>query len=136
MENVDRAASSPLGLVKWAVALVVLVCALAVGQGNARAANSGTEMCVDQEAVVGVWVNVSGGASGWASRWGSGYYQGWSYNTQGRPYSLTVGCGGSPSSWRYSTSTPYYSYWSNIDCFPGWAYGLGGIYAYNRCYAA
>ena len=122
------------------VAAVVLgvgsVGLLISGQGVAAAANSGRAMCVDQSPVVGVWVNVSGGNSGWAARSGSGFEQGWSYNTQGKAYSLTVGCGGTPASWRTSTSTPYYSTgWSNVTCFPGWSYGFGSVWVQNRCYA-
>jgi hypothetical protein len=114
---------------------LVLTAIFATGQSSALAANSGTVTCIDQEQVVGVWVNVSGGASNFATRSGSGYSQHWSYNTQGRPYSLTVGCGGSTASWRYSTSTPYYSTgWSSVSCFPGGSYGYGTAYVYNRCY--
>jgi hypothetical protein len=119
-----------------AFAVVVGAVTTAVSASPAFAATSGTEMCVNQDPVVGVWVNVAGGTSGWATRTGSGYSQTWSYNTQGKSYSLTVGCGGTPASWNASTSTPSYSSsWSNVVCFPGWAYGLGGIYAHDRCYA-
>ena len=108
---------------------------VAVGTQEASAANGGTAMCADQSKVVGVWVNVSGGTSGWASRSGSGYSQNWSYNTQGRSYSLTVGCGGTTARWATSTSTPYFSKsWSSVTCFPGGSYGFGTAYVYNRCY--
>jgi hypothetical protein len=118
-----------------AVAVAVATAGLvATGAGAANAANSGYAMCMNQANVVGVWVNVSGGRSGWASRSGYGYQQRWSYDTQGRSYSLTVGCGGSPSNWAASTSTPYYSYWSSVSCFPGWSYGFGSTMAANRCY--
>jgi hypothetical protein len=118
------------------VAGLVTCGGLTVGQGSALAANAGYATCMNQAAVVGVWVNVSGGSSGWASRSGSGMQQRWSYNTQGRSYSLTVGCGGSPASWQASTSTPYYSTgWSNVSCFPGYSYGFGSIYVRDRCYA-
>lgn len=109
----------------------------AAATGTASAANAGSVTCANQSAVVGVWVNVSGGVSGWASRSGSGYQQYWSYNTQGKSYSLTVGCGGTPSKWASSTSTPYYSTtWSNVMCFPGWNYGFGTLYVKDRCYKA
>lgn len=109
---------------------------LLAAPGTAWAANSGTAMCANQDDVVGVWVNVSGGTSGWAVRRGSGYSQSWSYNTQGKKYSLTVGCGGTPQAWKTSTSTPSYSTsWSNVTCFPGWSYGFGSIYVKDRCYA-
>ena len=110
---------------------------LAIGTDSAVAANSGSATCVNQAPVVGVWVNVSGGTSGWAARSGSGFAQNWSYNTQGKSYSLTVGCGGTPSAWRWSTSTPSYSTtWSHVMCFPGGSYGYGTAYVYNRCYRA
>ncbi|MEV0129357.1 hypothetical protein AB0H83_12975 [Dactylosporangium sp. NPDC050688] len=119
-----------------ALMLAAGVAIVGLGAAPASAANSGSAMCANQDPVVGVWVNVSGGTSGWASRSGSGYSQNWSYNTQGKSYSLTVGCGGTPQQWAASTSTPYYSTsWAHVICFPGWAYGVGGIYAHDRCYA-
>jgi hypothetical protein len=112
------------------------VAAVGLTPAAAQAANAGTAMCANQDPVVGVWVNVSGGSSGWAARNGSGYYQSWSYNTQGKSYSLTVGCGGTPASWKTSTSTPSYrTTWSNVTCFPGWSYGLGTVLVKDRCYA-
>lgn len=120
-----------------ALAGLVIVAGMAIGQGSATAANSGSATCANQDPVVGVWVNVSGGQSGWASRSGSGFSQNWSYNTQGRSYSLTVGCGGTPARWKASTSTPSYSTtWSHVMCFPGGSYGYGTAYVYNRCYRA
>jgi len=135
---------SPRGLRRW-IRMLTAGCALsfvAIAGGLsaanvASAANSGSVMCANQSTVVGVWVQVSGGTSGWASRSGSGYYNFWSYNTQGRPYILTVGCGGSPARWGSSSSTPFYSTnWSNVTCFPGGSYGFGSIYVYNRCYGS
>ena len=105
---------------------------------TALAANNGRVMCVNQAPVVGVWVNVSRGTSGWAgwSTTGVSYSATWSYNTQGKPYSLTVGCGGTPAKWASSSSTPVYSTnWVNIMCYPGWSYGLGTIFVKDRCYA-
>jgi hypothetical protein len=122
-------------LLPVAAVLAGTVAAL-LGAAPAQAANSGSAMCANQDTVVGVWVNVSGGTSGWATRTGSGYQQNWSYNTQSKQYSLTVGCGGTPANWAASTSTPSYSSsWSHVVCFPGWAYGLGGVWAHDRCYA-
>lgn len=120
-----------------ALAGVIAASGVAVSsQVGASAANAGTVMCANEVDVVGVWVDVSGGASGWAARRGSGYSQTWNYNTQGRPYSLTVGCGGSPSKWATTSSTPSFATtWSNVVCYPGWAYGVGGVYAHDRCYA-
>jgi hypothetical protein len=134
--EVSRRRSAAKWLRRTALAGLVTFGGLAVGQGSAIAANSGSITCFNSGDVVGVWVNVSGGSSGWASRTGSGIQQNWSYNTQGRSYSLTVGCGGSPSRWASQASTPYYSTsWSNLSCFPGWQYGVGSIYAHDRCYA-
>ena len=90
--------------------------------------------------VVGVWVTVNGGKSGWAS-WhpvGDGSYPAqatWSYNTQGKFYRLTVGCGGKPSDWAGSGTMPNYGHYENVTCFPGWSYGEGSVDAHNRCYA-
>lgn len=119
------------------LAAVGLVFGLALAWAPAAgAANSGTVTCYNQASVVGVWVTVNGGTSGWAARSGSGFQQRWSYNTQGRSYKLTVGCGGTPQQWAASTSTPVFSTtWSNVACFPGWGYGFGTIYVKDRCYA-
>lgn len=138
----ERAPQRPGGrsVLRRCLGMIVLAGALCAGlvttnSGVASAANGGTAMCANQANVVGVWVNVSGGRSGWATRRGSGFSQSWSYNTQGRPYSLTVGCGGTPAKWAASTSTPSYSTtWSNVVCFPGWGYGFGTIYVKDRCY--
>lgn len=127
-------ASRRLGVVGAAV--LVAATGVISSQNPAMAANGGKAMCVNKDPVVGVWVEVSGGRSGWATRSGSGYSQNWAYNTQGKAYSLTVGCGGSPARWAVSTRTPYFSKtWSNVSCFPGWGYGLGTIYAKDRCYS-
>lgn len=128
--------SSKRGFRALLATAALLLGGLTFGAGSASAANSGYAMCANQASVVGVWVNVSGGRSGWASRSGSGYSQRWSYDTQGRYYSLTVGCGGTPQRWAVSTSTPYYSKsWSSVVCFPGYSYGYGTRYVANRCYA-
>lgn len=98
----------------------------------ANAADSGRVYCVNGEAVVGVWVTVQNGTSGWARRGGQGSSQTWSYGTQGKPYKLTVGCGGSPAKWRASTSTPsFQKWWQVVNCWPGPRdmYGNGGTFA-------
>lgn len=103
-----------------------------VAPGQANAANSGSATCVDGADVVGVWVEVQRGNSGWAKRTGQGSRQGWSFNTQGKKYKLTVGCGGSPQRWAQSTSTPsFQNNWQYVNCWPGPAdkYGEGGKYA-------
>ena len=136
MRRTSRRITATMLLRRTVLVGLVTTATLAFGQGSASAANGGYVDCMNQAAVVGVWVNVSGGSSGWASRRGSGFEQFWSYNTQGRAYSLTVGCGGSPSNWAGQASTPYYSTgWANLQCYPGWAYGGGGLYAHDRCYA-
>jgi hypothetical protein len=115
-----------------AAALVVAAGLTPTAAGTANAANGGRAYCVDGEAVVGVWVTVQGGNSGWAARGGQGSSQSWSYNTQGKPYKLTVGCGGSTQSWREPTSTPgFQNNWQVVNCWPGPAerYGDGGRYA-------
>lgn len=138
----DGAADKRQGrLLRWAGMLAIGAVMSGVmvlgGTGVASAANSGTATCADQSTVVGVWVTVSGGTSGWATRSGSGFEQSWRYNTQGKSYKLTVGCGGTPARWASSTSTPTFSTtWSNVMCFPGWGYGLGTIYVKDRCYRA
>lgn len=93
-----------------AVAALV-VAGVAVSAVPANAA-SGTVTCATSN-VVGVWVNVSGGTSGWASRTATSdphinYY---SYNTQGKSWSVNVGCGGTPSNWAQSIS----SNWSTLQ---------------------
>lgn len=109
--------------------------------GAAGAANSGTEICESGGNVEGVWVTVDGGTSGWA-KWAGAYggsdpaYATWSYNTQGKSYRLTVGCGGKPSNWASSVTTPNYGHYVNVDCFPGWSYGEGSVDAHNKCYSA
>lgn len=125
---------------RWTAAAMALATVstgiLAIDARPASAANGGRVMCANQAAVVGVWVQVSGGVSGWAGRSGSGYEQGWSYNTQGRSYKLTVGCGGTPARWASSSSTPSYSTtWSNVTCYPGWVYGGASYYVHDRCFA-
>lgn len=138
---VEKSRGGTRALRRWTtmlVAAVALCTGVAIsGSDVASAANSGSAMCVNQAPVVGVWVTVSGGTSGWATRSGSGYSQRWSYNTQGKAYKLTVGCGGTPAKWKTSTSTPTYSKtWSHVMCFPGWSYGLATAYVKDRCYAA
>jgi hypothetical protein len=64
-----------------------------------------------------------GRRAGWKQRLGdadrSGYAQGWHYDTQGKPYELHVGCGGSPDNWRTSNSTfGFQRDWVVVNCFP------------------
>ncbi len=114
-------------------AAVAIAAGLALtASGTANAENSGRVYCVNGDAVVGVWVTVKGGKSGWAQRRGQGSSQSWNYNTQGKSYKLTVGCGGSSQRWQESTSTPsFQNNWQVVNCWPGPAdrYGAGGKYA-------
>jgi hypothetical protein len=64
---------------------------------------NGYVTCIDQESVVGVWIQADGG-SGWASRSGSGYQQYFSKGGVTGKWTVHVGCGGTSSSWRYSAN--------------------------------
>jgi hypothetical protein len=105
---------------RWFSAVIGTACLVVLSPAQfAHAANSGQVMCMNREEVVGVWVEVQGGKSGWASRTGQGYAQNWHYDTQGKPYELHVGCGGSPASWRTSNSTfGFQRDWVFLNCFP------------------
>lgn len=120
--------------------VIGLVCALTVTTFNslpASAANSGTVKCMSESTVVGVWVTVSGGTSGWASRssWVSPAHVRWSYNTQNKPYKLTVGCGGTPAKWATSSSTATFrTNWTDVFCWDrNGRYGGGTIYVLGSC---
>jgi hypothetical protein len=111
-------------------ALLVTVGLAGLGPiGVADAANDGQVICMNSAEVVGVWVAVQDGASGWARRTGQGNAQNWHYDTQGKPYELHVGCGGSPAEWRTSNSTfGFQRNWVVLDCYPEpkEQYGDGG----------
>ena len=71
-----------------AIGVTVAASALAVAGGFAATsayASSGTVTC-STSAVVGMWVNVSGGSSGWATLTSTSNpnIKNWSYNTQGK----------------------------------------------------
>ena len=65
---------------------------------------SGEVTCVDELPVEGVWIQASGG-SGWAS-WtptsGASYNARFSRGGVSGSWTVHVGCGGSPSHWKYS----------------------------------
>jgi len=64
---------------------------------------SGYVTCVDELNVEGVWIQASGG-SGFAS-WsaaGVGYYAHYSRAGISGSWTVHVGCGGSPSNWKYT----------------------------------
>ena len=71
--------------------------------------------------IVGMWVEVQGGRSGWAELRGSGSNRTWYYDTQGKPYQVHVGVGGTPQRWG-----------SNIKS--GWNYNQGGAVQVNTGY--
>ena len=70
-------------------------------------AAGGNVMDGNQREIVGMWVEVQGGKSGWATLRGQGYSKTWSYDTQGKPYQLHVGVGGSPEHWAHSIHSPW-----------------------------
>lgn len=71
--------------------------------------------------IVGMWVEVQGGRSGWAELRGSGSNRTWYYDTQGKPYQVHVGVGGTPQRWG-----------SNIKS--GWNYNQGRTVQVNTVY--
>ena len=71
--------------------------------------------------IVGMWVEVQGGRSGWAELRGSGSNRTWYYDTQGKPYQVHVGVGGTPQRWD-----------SNIKS--GWNYNQGRAVQVNTGY--
>ena len=71
--------------------------------------------------IVGMWVEVQGGRSGWAELRGSGSNRTWYYDTQGKPYQVHVGVGGTPQRWD-----------SNIKS--GWNYNQGRSVQVNTIY--
>src|SRR5690606_20258506 len=93
---------------------------------------SGTVTCFwDNNAEVGVWVNATYGTDGWAS-WspnGNGGIN-YSYNlSQASSYTLTIGCGGTPSAWNkpfrtYPDTTVNGQYYDWVCSFQS---GLGYI---------
>ena len=132
-------------LKKWAVAVVSAITlgvassvtvstpAMATSSGHVQ----GWIYCATG-GVEGVYVNkVSGsGSSGWANVWtvGSSNAQ-YAYDglNSGATFSLSVGCGGSPGSWQYSTRTKYnYTapFTGDFTCIPGYSGSAGGT---NLC---
>jgi len=70
---------------------------------------SGTVRCPSGAAVVGIWVQSSGGGSRFASRWGypgNAAVAGYSASVNSGAVELHVGCGGSPSNWASDQWTP------------------------------
>lgn len=58
--------------------------------------------------IAGVWVEVYDGDSGWAyiTPYGSRQKVSWSYDTEGLPFCLHIGVGGSPENWDHNVHTP------------------------------
>ena len=95
---------------------------LAAPAASAAVPISGYVTCIDQLNVEGVWVAASSGGSGYASWQSTGGYQAhFSYSLPyGGRWTVHVGCGGSPSSWRYpvngnTTTANTYQSWT---CYP------------------
>ena len=79
-------------------------------------AAGGNVMDESQREIVGMWVEVQGGRSGWATLRGQGYSKTWYYNTQGKPYQVHVGVGGSPQHWENSIHSDWiYSQGNHIQ---------------------
>ncbi len=57
--------------------------------------------------IAGVWVEVYGGESGWATLrfYGSRQSAAWYYDTDGLPFCLHIGIGGSPQNWAHNIHT-------------------------------
>jgi hypothetical protein len=90
----------------------------------ALAAGSGDVQCVyGNNAVVGVWVEVSGGTSGWATRWSDGnggnfysYYE----IDNGKTYRVHVGCSGTPQNWGITFYSPWVTGYRDWICTSGY----------------
>jgi len=65
--------------------------------------------------IVGMWVEVKGGRSGWAKltdgEAGTSYEMTWTYDTQGKPFKVSIGYGGTPQEWEKSIQ----SNWIDTD---------------------
>lgn len=65
--------------------------------------------------IVGMWVEVEGGRSGWAKltggEAGTSYEKTWTYDTQGKPFKVAIGYGGTPQEWEKSI----HSNWIDTD---------------------
>lgn len=77
----------------------LILASVLVGIAPAHA-SSGTVTCASS-AVVGMWVDVSGGSSGWASLSSTSNpnIKSWSYDTGSKKWSANIGCGGTPQNW-------------------------------------
>ncbi len=92
-----------------AVAIAITVtCGITVFAPSAAMASvSGSVLCLDGD-VVGVWVEGESGGSGFADLEGIGEPTvTYSYNLKSyQPYSMVIGCGGTPSEWESSNRSP------------------------------
>lgn len=89
-------------------------------------ASSGNIMDSWHRPIVGILVKVQGGRSGWAgfspSVPGQRYSVSWNYDTQGKPFSLHIGVGGTPQNWQNNVKTrvfPRNTYGGQINIAPG-----------------
>ena len=107
-------------------AIVAATGTVLVFSGTTAEASSGNIMDTRARPIVGVWVEVQGGRSGWAgfspSVPGQRYSVSWNYDTQGKPFSLHIGVGGTPQRWQYNIKTrvfPRNTYGGQINITPG-----------------
>lgn len=113
-ENKDtgKALSAAPRVAKGTMLLVALAMTLGIVgfAPTSASATSGSVTCakLGSNNVVGVWVDVQNGRDGWARRsYTSENSNFWNYNTQGKPYRLFIGSGGSPQRWETSTAASW-----------------------------
>ena len=97
--------------------LIVLATSLALATISAIPvfAKSGKVKETTGHGIVGMWVEVEGGRSGWAKltgdEAGTSYEKTWTYDTQGKPFKVAIGYGGTPQEWEKSI----HSNWIDTD---------------------
>jgi hypothetical protein len=95
------ARAATLGL---AAAVATAMSLLAMPAANASTTVNGQVTCVDGLNVEGVWIAASGGSgyASWSPVSGAPYAAGFSRAGVTVPWTVHVGCGGSPSSWKWT----------------------------------
>jgi hypothetical protein len=115
---------------------VGLAVAITLGAASPAHAAAGGSVTCNGEPVVGVWIEkVSGsGSSGWAwtpnnGSWTQPYYR--ENISSSATFNVHVGCGGTPSNWKYTTRSIHTQSSTSADwvCFPGYASGH-----WHRCW--
>ena len=97
--------------------LIVLATSLALATISVIpvVAKSGKVKETTGHGIVGMWVEVEGGRSGWAKltggEAGTSYEKTWTYDTQGKPFKVAIGYGGTPQEWEKSI----HSNWIDTD---------------------